>query len=301
MTARDGQERVVEARAKINLFLRVLGARPDGYHELETLVVPIGLADRVAVRAAAGDGFTTLSLSLEVTGEPDLVAGVPVDESNLVVRAAAALAERCDVHGFAEMSLEKHVPSAAGLGGGSADAAAVLRSLNDLWGCGLGPEQLVEVAASVGSDLPALVLGGPVLASGRGAFVRPVPAGPLFLVLVTLPFGVSTPEAFRWWDEDGSTGPDAAGVLEAAGRGDANALGRSLFNDLQPVVVRRHPEVGEAVQDLLDGGAVGAAMSGSGPTVFGLMRSAESRLDSRSEDQLRELSGGRDPMYLSAG
>jgi 4-diphosphocytidyl-2-C-methyl-D-erythritol kinase len=301
VSERDGHERVVEARAKVNLFLRVLRMRSDGYHDLETLVVPVGLADRLAVRAAAGDDFTTLSVSLDLTGEPDVVAGVPADESNLVVRAAAALAERCGVHGFAEISLEKRVPSAAGLGGGSADAAAVLRSLNDLWGCGLGQEELVEVAASVGSDVPALVLGAPVLASGRGELVRPVTAGPLFVVLVRLPLEVSTPEAFRWWDEDGSTGPDAAEVLQAAERGDAVALGRSLFNDLQPVVVRRHPEVGEALEALLEGGAVGAAMSGSGPTVFGLMRSAESRLDSRSEGRLRALSGGRDPMYLSAG
>ena len=179
----------VVAPAKVNLFLRVLGRRPDGFHEIETAVLPISLADRLEVIAEAGPD---LELSLELSGTAELVDGVPGDRTNLVVRAAAALAERSGVRGSAAIRLEKRVPSAAGLGGGSADAAATLRSLNDLWSCGLDDDALREVAATVGSDVPALLGPGPWLARGRGERVEPIHARPLQWCLVTAAFGVRT-------------------------------------------------------------------------------------------------------------
>jgi len=151
---------IVDAHAKLNLFLRVLGRRPDGYHEVETAILPISLADRLTIHASAEPGlFRTLSLELRLTGDPDLVAGVPADESNLVVRAATELAGRGGTKGFAEITLHKRVPSAAGLGGGSADAAATLHALNRLWGAALDAGSLMDVAARVGSDVPALLFG----------------------------------------------------------------------------------------------------------------------------------------------
>ncbi len=133
----------LQARAKLNPFLRVLGRRDDGYHELETLILPVSLADGVRVHAYADPSmFRTLSLSLDVTGEPHLTRGVPVDETNLAMRAAAALAEAVGPRGFAEIMLEKRIPHAAGLGGGSADAAAVLRALDGLWGAALDVGEL---------------------------------------------------------------------------------------------------------------------------------------------------------------
>jgi 4-diphosphocytidyl-2-C-methyl-D-erythritol kinase len=163
------------------------------------------------------------------------------------------------------------VPHAAGLGGGSADAAAVLRTLNDLWGCGLSKGELTELGAGLGSDVPALLDGGAVLARGRGEDVVPVDAGAFWWVVVTPGVRVATADAFRWWDEDGGpTGPDPAPVIEAARRGDARSLARSLFNDLQDAVVRRHPEVEQARRRLLAGGALATVMSGSGPSVAGL-------------------------------
>jgi 4-diphosphocytidyl-2-C-methyl-D-erythritol kinase len=287
-----GKARSVQARGKINLFLRVLGIRDDRYHDLETLIVPISLADRLVVHADADPSFQTLSLSLEVTGHSDLVRGVPRDESNLVLKAAAALAERTGLRGFADITLEKLVPAGAGLGGGSADAAAVLGVLNDLWGCGLGSEALRDVGAAVGSDVPALMMGGPVLAAGRGERVEPARVGPLSISLVTFPFSVSTPDAFRWWDEEGSTGPGPDELFGAAAPdGDLASLSRGMFNDLEDPVARRHPEIAEAKKILLGGGALGAVMSGSGPSVVGLMSAESARLTLPAEEAVKELTG----------
>ena len=288
--------RIAEAPAKVNLFLRVLGARPDGYHEIETLIAPISLEDRLEVHADADPSFRTLSLSLEVTGDPGLVRGVPNDESNLVIRAASALADRAGVRGFADITLEKRIPAAAGLGGGSSDAAATLKVLNDLWDCGLDERTLLDVGASIGSDVPALLMDGPAIARGRGDRVEAAKVSPLSVAVVTFPFGVSTRDAFAWWDEaHGTTGPDPSPLVEAALSG-GEALGGLLFNDLEGVVVRRHPEIGEARRALLAGGAFGAVMSGSGPTVVGCLSPPGRRLEEDVEGALERISG-RLPTY----
>jgi 4-diphosphocytidyl-2-C-methyl-D-erythritol kinase len=273
MTAELPDTARVEARAKVNLFLRVLGRRPDGYHELETLIVPIELADRLEIHAHSDPAqFRTLALSLEVIGPPHLVSGVPVDESNLVLRAARSLAEAVEVRGFADITLEKRVPAAAGLGGGSADAAATLRALNELWDCRLDDAALEEVAGILGSDVPALLAGGPAIARGRGERVEPVPVPSLRLALITFPFGVSTAEAFGWWDDDGGrTGPEPEPALAAAREGRPEALGDLLHNDLEHVVIQRRPAIGQAKERLLAAGAAGVVMCGSGPTLAALI------------------------------
>jgi 4-diphosphocytidyl-2-C-methyl-D-erythritol kinase len=265
--------RIVAAPAKLNVFLRVHGRRPDGYHDLETLVVPISLADGLEIHAHSDPSrFRTLSLSLQVSGEPALTKGIPVDDSNLVLRAAAALADRAGVKGFADILLEKRVPSAAGLGGGSSDAAVTLRALNELWDCGLGENELRAIAAEIGSDVPALLEDGGALASGRGELVQTMPARSFRWALVTFPFGILTRDAFRWWDEDGgSTGPDPGAIVDAFRVGDPDRLGPMLFNDLEPPVLRRHPQIDEAKRRLVQGGAAGAVLCGSGPSVAGLM------------------------------
>jgi 4-diphosphocytidyl-2-C-methyl-D-erythritol kinase len=301
VTDATAKARSVLARAKINLFLRVLGSREDGYHDLETLIVPISLADRLVVHADSDPSFRTLSLSLEVTGHSDLVRDVPRDETNLVLKAAAALAQRTGLRGFADVTLEKFVPVGAGLGGGSADAAAVLGILNDLWGCGLPPQALREVGASVGSDVPALMMGGPVLAAGRGERVEPAPIRPLSVVLVTFPFSVSTPDAFGWWDEEPSTGHDPEELLAAAApNGDLVSLGRLMFNDLELSVTRRHPEIAEAKRILLEGDALGAVMSGSGPSVVALMAAEADRLSPQTEQSIVDLGGRLTRLSASA-
>ena len=286
------ERRSVRAWAKVNLFLRVLGMRDDGYHELQTLIVPVSLGDRMVVRADADPSSPTTSLTLDVTGASDLVSGVPRDGSNLIFRAAAALAERTGVRGSADVMVEKLIPSGAGLGGGSADAAATLRVLNDLWRCGLGPEALREVGAAVGSDVPALIMGGAVRVGGRGDVVEPARIMPLSISLVTFPFSVSTPEAFRWWDREGSTGPEPGAVFGAAApEGDVAALARVVFNDLEEPVIRRHPQIAEAKKILLEGGSLGAVMSGSGPSLVGLMGGEAARLTLDAERAIADLGG----------
>jgi 4-diphosphocytidyl-2C-methyl-D-erythritol kinase len=256
----------LEAPAKVNVFLRVLAAREDGYHDLESLVVPISLADGVTVRSAD-------RLHIEVRGAQALAGDVPVGGLNLALVAALALADACPDAGGALVEIDKRIPVAAGLGGGSADAAATLLALNRLWGCDLDPATLGEVAERVGSDVPALLLGGPVLMSGRGEILAPAEVASFWWVVVHFDFGVRSPDAYRWWDEDGAVaGPDPDPLLEAAAAGDAAGLGPLLFNDLEAVVAWRHPAVGEAKQQLLATGALGAVMSGSGSSVVSLAR-----------------------------
>lgn len=278
---------VVDAPAKVNLFLRVLGRRRDGYHELQTLVLPLSWGDRVRVHAFSDPGqFSTLSLSLRIQGAEEAVRGIPLDESNLALRAAIELAEVAGARGFAEIVLDKRVPAAAGMGGGSADAAATLRALNSLWGTALDEQELAEVAGRVGSDVPALLAGGGALATGRGETVRRFDVGPLRWSLLTFPFGVRTQDAFRWWDDDGGgTGPDPRPLLAAARSGDLLQVAGLMYNDLEDPVTRRHPEIGKAKERLLASGAAGAVMCGSGPTIAALV-AGERSLRSVAPDEV---------------
>ena len=227
------------AHAKINLTLEVLGTRPDGYHDLRSVVLPVPLHDDVELARAD-------ALSVEMPG------GLP-PERNLAWKAAEALRRATGCRLGARIRIVKRIPMGAGLGGGSADAAAVLNGLNELWGLGLPKARLVALAAEVGSDVPALTFGGPVLMEGRGERVAPLAADyPLpdlaRLVLCTPPVFVSTPEVFR------------AFRPSDRGRG---------ANDLQPAACRLHPEIAAALAALEAEGCTGVAMSGSGAAVFG--------------------------------
>jgi len=254
------------AHAKINACLRVLGRRDDGYHELESLVLPIELADEVTVARAAG-------LDVEVRGASALVEAVPPAGMNLALLAALALAGDCETSGGAAIEIEKRIPVAAGLGGGSADAAATLHALNELWGCGLDLEVLLGIGERVGSDVPALLVGGPVVMRGRGEQVEPIHAGATWWAVKPFDFPTRSPDAYRWWDEDGGvSGPDPGVLYAALESGSDETLGAALVNDLEGPVSRRHPEVAEAKRAFVDAGALGAVMSGSGPTVVALAR-----------------------------
>lgn len=267
------------APAKLNAFLRVLRRRPDGFHEVETLVQPLTLADGVEARPSDA------GLELVLAGRH--AVDVPPGEENLALRAARALAEAAGVPARARLTLVKNVPVAAGLGGGSADAAAALRALDALWASRLGPERLLEVAAGVGSDVPALVPGGPVLARGRGERVERAEVARTWWVLVTPPFAVRAADAYRWWDEAGGvTGPDPGPLLEALRGGEPGAIGPLLFNDLERPVASRHPEVDEARGRLLAAGAPAALMCGSGPTVAGLAE------DGRRAEEIASAANG---------
>jgi 4-diphosphocytidyl-2-C-methyl-D-erythritol kinase len=255
-----------QANAKINVFLRVLRSRDDGYHDIESLVVPVSLADRITARPAD-------DLRVTMKGVDDLARKVPVGGLNLALVAALSLADECEHAGGAEVELDTRIPVAAGLGGGSADAAATLGALNELWGCRLDMEALADIAARVGSDVPAMLAGGPVLVQGRGDVIDPTTVDRLWWVLRSFDFGIRSPDAYRWWDEDrASSGPDPAQLLLAATKGDPETLGPLLFNDLERPVFARHPDLAEAKAALLEGGALGAVMTGSGSSVAGLAR-----------------------------
>jgi 4-diphosphocytidyl-2-C-methyl-D-erythritol kinase len=265
----------INAYAKINLVLAVGGRRPDGYHEVETILQQLELHDRLEFREA--DGFSLYTDSREIPSGPE----------NLVWRAASLLRTRyCGSRG-AEIRLYKSIPVTAGLAGGSADAAAALKGLNRLWGLELDFETLQGLAAELGADVPFCLAGPTALARGRGELVTSLsPAPTLGVVVVKPPFGVRAAEAYAWFDRirmpfsffvgaaGGGTGVchdvDVLAMLHALEARDGHAIARSVSNDLEAVVFDRHPELSEIKRQLLDGGALGALMAGSGPVVFGL-------------------------------
>lgn len=249
------------AYAKLNVSLRVLGTRDDGFHELESLVLPVSLYDLVTVHSSD-------RLTLSVSGET--AAQVPVDESNLALVAAGALAEALDHEPTGAIAIDKRIPVAAGLGGGSADAAATLLALRELWDVEVDDETLLAVAAAVGSDVPALLSGSAVLMTGRGERIEPVTALPTWWTVLPFAFPVGVADAYAWWDVDGITGPEPVDLPGAVASGAPEVLAIVLANDLQGPAVIRHPEIGQAIDALVAAGAVGALMSGSGPTVVAL-------------------------------
>jgi len=236
----------VSAYAKINLSLRVLGVRPDGYHDLRTIFQSIALHDTLTVRARRG------AFALECD-DP----ACPADETNLVWRAAEqvwAAAGRRGTLRDVEIRIAKRIPLKSGLGGGSSDAAAALRALGSLWRVKDAP--LREVASRLGADVPYFLEGGTVLGLDRGDLLYPlVDYSVAWVTLVVPSFGVSTVDAYRWWDETGAS---------------ARTRPADLQNDLQGPVAAHHPEIARIVSSLQKAGAFHAAMSGSGSAVFGL-------------------------------
>ena len=246
---------------KINLYLRVVRRREDGFHELETVFQSVGGGDTLAASPAAG-------LSLGCT-DPS----IPTDERNLVLRAAQILRSRCGAEEEgAALSLTKRTPVGAGMGGGSVDAAAALVLLAKLWGLSPSPSELAGWAAELGSDVPFFLWGGTALARGRGEELSPLPTAPLWLVFVKPPLAVSTPWAYRQWRLDHCDGPPVEELVEALRSGDAGRVAKGLRNDLEPGVAAEAPEIGAARAWLLEQGALAARMTGSGSVVFGVAR-----------------------------
>jgi 4-diphosphocytidyl-2-C-methyl-D-erythritol kinase len=270
MTSTSGRGIVsVRAHAKLNLDLRVVGVRPDGYHELRTIFQTLSLHDTLTVRQGAR--------GLELRSS---APGLPLDQTNLVWRAAEAMWALLGGEGVPNVTIEidKHVPAEAGLGGGSADAAATILALETFWESPLAEAARLEVASRLGSDVPFFLLGGTALGRGRGERLEPLPPLPEHAVVLVKPaFGVATRDAYRWFDEwSGAPGVETPIPASAEDWGSTLA---GAANDLQPPVAARHPEIGQLVGRLRGSGASLAAMSGSGSAVFGLfprMEDAES-------------------------
>lgn len=261
----------VLAQAKINVFLHVHGPRPDGYHELLTLFQRLDLADEITIRASSG----TTSRSLDLAGPRLPSEGLGPVTKNLAYRAAAEFHARTGWPRGFEIGLTKNIPVGGGLGGGSADAAAVVRALNALAPAPLEPTALHELAAALGSDVPFLVTERvAAIAGGRGEVLEPTRVRlPSADVLVAVPsFSVGTADAYRWLRESGRYRRDdqrRAGEIASASRWSAMDLG----NAFEPVVEGRHPELRDYREKLGKAGATIARMSGSGSTVFGLFES----------------------------
>ena len=256
---------VLCASAKVNLALEVLGKRGDGYHEIATVLQAVDLADRLRLETA-----DTLSLHVD---DPDL----PTDDGNLVMRAARLLQKAAGREAGARIGLTKRIPVAAGLGGGSSDAAATLWGLSRLWKLGWPRARLRELAVEVGMDLPSYLGPGRAIATGRGERLAARPGGGGYaLVLVNPKVPLSTREVYGrvpagWHAEPSGT----ERMVEALRTRNAGTVGAALTNNLERVVEPVLPVIGRMKAALLAAGALGAIMSGSGPTVFGMARSLD--------------------------
>jgi 4-diphosphocytidyl-2-C-methyl-D-erythritol kinase len=257
----------VRAHAKINLSLHVCGVRADGYHELKTVFQSLALHDTLRFEPATGG----LAIACRTPG-------IPLDERNLVWKAARLVWGAAGRPGepVGSVRITKRIPMQGGLGGGSADGAAALVGWNALWETRLPEGCLRDLATGLGADVPFFLCAGTALGLNRGDELHPLADGPgWWVVLVFPPFGVSTPEAFRWWDEDHSTlavTRDAAGPQD----GPCGASLQAAVNDLEAPVARRHPQLLDIRRHLERAGAEAAAMTGSGSTIFGLFESKAS-------------------------
>jgi len=255
------------APAKVNLGLYIRGKRPDGYHAIETIMHVLDVCDQLTFRLNRA-GVVRLSCNS---------AALATDERNLVTRAALDLQRAGRVRQGIDIHLDKRIPLAAGLGGGSSDAATTLLVLNRLWGLNWDVKTLHQQAAQLGSDVP-FFLGGPIaLAQGRGEELTPLPSiPPLAGLLVNPGFGVSAGWAYGRFTGASSLSDDSmAAIADALRRHDLARLGEVMLNDLEPGVTAVHPIIGEIAQALRVAGARVALMSGSGPTVYGLFEDHE--------------------------
>ncbi|MBI3893486.1 MAG: 4-(cytidine 5'-diphospho)-2-C-methyl-D-erythritol kinase [Candidatus Wallbacteria bacterium] len=281
MAASQRGSLAVRANAKVNLFLKVHGPLPDGLHPIEGVFATVSLADGIAV-----DVRPTPGISLVTEFDFDCPAA-----ENLCVKAAAAFFERAGLRGHGcEIRLDKQVPVFSGLGGGSADAAAVLVLLNRMYDSPLGESELSELASGLGSDVPFALRGGVAMVRGTGGEVSPLPCLPrLHLVIVKPACHVSTAWAYTAFDgfPDKSGEGDLEGLVAALARDDAAGVAARLYNNFEGVVEARYPAVRLAREQILWAGALGAKLSGSGAAVYGIFSDASACRDAAGKLQGR--------------
>jgi 4-diphosphocytidyl-2-C-methyl-D-erythritol kinase len=258
-----------KAPAKINLLLDVIRKRDDGFHEVEMIMTMVDLADRLRLEELAGDRIVLSSQA----------GFIPLDEKNLAFQAARLLKERYGISRGVYMHLDKRIPVAAGLAGGSSDAAAALRGLNRLWNLGLPREQLEALGAELGSDVPFCIRGGTAIARGRGEKLESMPAPPqCWVILAKPPINVSTADIYgKLKAAELAAHPSVSRMMEAIREQSFARMCDSLGNVLETVTLGRYPEVRQIKECMEKLGADGVLMSGSGPTVFGLV-SKESKI-----------------------
>jgi 4-diphosphocytidyl-2-C-methyl-D-erythritol kinase len=272
-----------KAPAKINLALDVLFKRPDGYHEVEMIMTTVDLADRIELKEITGNHIQILSHN----------RFVPDDHRNLAYQAAFILKERFGINKGVSITIEKNIPVAAGLAGGSSDAAATLRGLNRLWKLGLSMDELAEIGAEIGSDVSFCVYGGTALARGRGEKITHLPAPPKCWVILAKPtIGVSTADIYKRLQTSRMEHPDVPGMISAIMENNYHDVCEGLGNVLEQVTLQLYPEVANIKDQMKTFGADSVLMSGSGPTVFGLVEH-----DSRMQRIYNGLRGFCDQVY----
>jgi 4-diphosphocytidyl-2-C-methyl-D-erythritol kinase len=259
---------LIKAPAKINLSLDVLHKRLDGYHEVEMVMTTIDLADRLELVPLEENVIKILSQN----------RFVPDDQRNLAYQAAQVLKEKLNIKKGVAISIDKVIPVAAGLAGGSSDAAATLKGLNSLWNLGLSLEELAEIGSEIGSDVSFCVHGGTALATGRGEKIQHIPSPPSCWVILAKPtIGVSTADVYQNLDLKNVQHPNTQAMISALEKGSYKGICENLGNVLESVTLKMHPEVTQIKNQMERFGADSVLMSGSGPTVYGLVHH-ESRL-----------------------
>ncbi|MCW2857828.1 MAG: ispE [Marmoricola sp.] len=272
----------MRAPAKINLFLGVGSRGADGYHPLDTVYQAVSLYDDVTVTESA-----MWSVSVEPIGDIDC-ADVPLDSSNIVVRAGGLLTAHHQITRRAAIAINKGIPVAGGMAGGSADAAATLVALDRLWDLQTADADLLAIAAELGSDVPFALIGGTAHGTGNGEVVEPVTdEGSWWWVVIPNDIGLSTAAVYAEFDRLDSDGTFLVGrtraVIAALGTRDVNQLGAALSNDLQPAALSLRPDLEQTFADARDAGAHELVVSGSGPTVLTLISDQESALGVRQD------------------
>ncbi len=275
----------LKAYGKVNLGLDVTGRREDGYHEVRMIMQTVGIYDRIDLLYRDRPGVT-IETNLRY---------IPENGNNLACRAANLLMEEFGIRQGVHIRLRKYVPVAAGMGGGSSDAAAVLFGVNKMFGLGLTAEELRQRALQIGADVPFCVLRGTALCEGIGEILTPLPPAPRCHVLIAKPAaGVSTKTVYENFDADAadpSRRPDIDGIAEAIRRRDLAGMAAKMGNVLETVTEPLCPEIRDIRQMLMEAGALNARMSGSGPTVFGLFD--DSGKAEAACDRMRRGAGSR--------
>jgi 4-diphosphocytidyl-2-C-methyl-D-erythritol kinase len=251
----------LKAHAKLNLSLDVLNRREDGYHNLQMIMQSIQLHDTISLQE--------ISSGVEIACEAPYV---PNNSSNIAYKAAELMINRYSLDAGVIIRIDKKIPVAAGLAGGSTDAAAVLKGINTLFKLGIEQNELMEIGKTIGADVPYCIVGGTALAEGIGERITPLsPMKKIPVVLVKPRFGVSTASVFKSLDINSiSQRPKTTMIIDALGKGDIKFIAENLCNVLESVTIDKYPLINKIKKDLIAKGAMGSLMSGSGPTVFGL-------------------------------
>ena len=264
----------LKALAKINLGLDVLGRRENGYHDVKMVMQTIYLYDNVTISKTEEPGIQI---------ESNLFY-LPVDENNIAYKAAKKLMDEFQIQEGVRIVLEKHIPVAAGMAGGSSNAAAVLVGMNRLFSLGLSQEDLMERGVSLGADVPYCVMRGTVLAEGIGEILTPLPPLPKCYVLIAKPgISVSTKQVYEKLDsKEIEEHPDIDGILDGLEHGDLRKIANSMGNVLEKVTIEDYPIIEDIKRTMKEAGALNAMMSGSGPTVFGLFEDKKAAMEART-------------------